>query len=117
VTYRSAVQGRRGRRELSVMCSSPGDARSWCAQAVESVNSCPMCGIVLLECEYRVCDAARLRWEVEGVGRGERSKTLLPPGRSWALRAVLGTVHADAERQQLWRMAGRLCAENGGRRA
>jgi hypothetical protein len=60
-----------------------------------------MCGIVLLECEYRVCDAARLRWEVEGVGRGERSKTLLPPGRSWALRAVLGTVHADAERRQI----------------
>jgi hypothetical protein len=117
VTYRSAVQGRRGRRELSVMCSSPGDARSWCAQAVASVNSCPMLSVMLLQCGYRACDAARALWEVEGPGRGERSKTLLPLGRSWALRAVLGAVQATAVRRQLWGAWARWSAEAGRCRA
>jgi hypothetical protein len=84
------------------MCScSPGDARSWCAQAVESFNSCPMLGTTVLECGSGEGDAAGLLWKVEGTGRGEQPKTLLPLGRSWAPRAVLGTGHAKAVRRQL----------------
>jgi hypothetical protein len=84
------------------MCSSsPGDARSWCAQAVECVNSCPMLGIDDLGRVSGICDAAGVLWEVEGVGRGKRSKTLLPLGRSWAPRAGMGTGRAQAVQRQL----------------
>jgi hypothetical protein len=105
VTYRLLVRYRRGRRELLVMCSSsPGTARSWCAQAVACVTSCPMLRAAGLACVCAMCGAAGVPCEVEGVGRGGRSKTLLPLGRSWAPRAGMGAGQAHAGRQQLQKM-------------
>jgi hypothetical protein len=97
MTYRSLVQCRGGRRERFVMCSSsPEGARSWCAQAVLLVNSYPMLRPSRPEGVYRSRDAAEELWEVEGVGRGEQSKTLLPTGRAWAPRVRMGTPQAQA---------------------
>jgi hypothetical protein len=102
MTYRWSAQCRCGCRDLSVMCSSsPGDARSWCAQAVRPINSCPMLRLRVLGCVCEARDAGRLLWAVEKRGRGQRSKRLLPLGRAWAPRAGATARAAYGRRQQL----------------
>jgi hypothetical protein len=83
------------------MCSSPGDARSWCAQAVRPVNSCPMLRLGVLECVCEERDTGGLLWAVEKVGRGQGPKRLLPLGRAWAPGAGAATKAPCGQWQQL----------------
>lgn len=55
-----------------------------------SISSSPMLRIAVPECVGEACDTARGSWEVEGLGRGLRSKMLLAVGRGWMPRAGLG---------------------------
>jgi hypothetical protein len=117
VTYRSPVRDCCGRQELLVMCSSPGAARSWCAQAVECVNSCPMLRAAGVRRVCDGCDAAGVRCAVDGARRGGRSKTVLALGRSRAPRAGTGTGLAQAGRQQREQKRVRAGAGGAGCRA
>jgi hypothetical protein len=66
VTYRSLVLSRGGRRERFVMCSSsPEDARSWCAQAVEWSTRAQCC----VQAFARVCTGRAMLWESCGRWR------------------------------------------------